>query len=125
MTAAFIMVAIYVIFFVIKNLSPDAKDADVDARPLDGEAFPTVEIFNEQAEEPFRTVSSTVNSDMAKAVPGMVKQEHRPKVNPKEKKNKPVAAPLQESEEKNPVSLRKRSEAKKAFIHAEILNRKY
>jgi hypothetical protein len=113
----FIVVAafLYSMLHVVKSLA--SKDAGVDAKPVAGEVFPTIEVFNEEPEV------------VAPSIP-----------EPPKRKNglRPSAAtppPVDGGDEKpghaeqsvngKLARLSERSEAKTAFIYSELFNRKY
>lgn len=114
-----ILVGVYSVVFVVKQLT--AKHNDVKGTPVGGEVFPNIEVYN--SEEP----------EEQKAYPAYQKPQDTPKPTVKpdaahEKKYTPIttATELTANEnDKEKISLKSRSEAKRAFIHAEILKRKY
>ena len=110
-----ILVGVYSVVFVVKQLT--AKHDDVKGTPLGGEVFPRVEMYN--------PATSEVHDEyMVHPKPQDVPKPAA--VN--EKKYTPIttATELTANEnDKEKISLKSRSEAKRAFIHAEILKRKY
>ncbi len=114
-----VLLGVYSVVFVVKQLT--AKHDDVKGTPLGGEVFPNIEVYN--SEEP----------EEQKAYPAYQKPQDTPKPTVKpdaahEKKYTPIATAtelLTEEKSKEKISLKSRSEAKRAFIHAEILKRKY
>lgn len=109
-----VVVAVYVVLFVVRSLS--SKAADVKGTPVLGDSFPVIEVYNERREgyKGNEHVQATVSKRKQQATP--VKHVAVEK--------QPIESPLV-VEEKKPFSLKKRSEARRAFIHAEIMNRKY
>lgn len=104
-----VFVGVYSLIFVVKSMF---SRPDVKAKPIMGEAFPTVELFEmQQPQEPPAPSRPVVSRKAAAPAP------------------KPVVVA---SEEKHTVEkvhgriqLGNRSEAKKAFIYSEIFKRKY
>ena len=138
----FIVVAafLYSMLHVVKSLA--SKDAGVDAKPVAGEVFPTIEVFNEEPEvvapsipelpkrkNGLRPLAVPPPEVVAPSMPG-----------PSKIKNvlRPSAAtppPVDGGDEKpghaeqsvngKLARLSERSEAKTAFIYSELFNRKY
>ncbi|MBO7231107.1 MAG: hypothetical protein J6V20_06860 [Bacteroidaceae bacterium] len=109
-----ILVAVYVVVFVVKTLS--SKADDVKGTPVMGDVFPKIEVYNESVNEykPKEPVQQAVSRKKEPLRPARrVVVEKQPETTEK------VA------DEDKSISLKKKSEARRAFIHAEILNRKY
>lgn len=107
-----VVVAIYAVAYVVKSLM--SGNVDVKGTPVMGEAFPKIDVYNgfnddtkeqqivQPAEMKSKKPLNTSNNFIGE----------KTVVVEKEKKEKHF-------------SLKKRSDARRAFIHAEILNRKY
>ena len=113
----FLLIAAFVYsgYHVVRSLA--SGDADVDAKPIHGEVFPTIDVFNElqvPVEEP-------VQEPVVKKSPvSMLRQEG--------KRTTAVARPVEEQErpkERKLARFSSKSEARKAVIYSEIFNRKY
>ena len=113
----FLLIAAFVYsgYHVVRSLA--SGDADVEARPISGEVFPTIDVFNEMSvpdEEP-------VQEPVVKKRPvSMLRQEG--------KRTTAVARPVEEQErpkERKLARFSSKSEARKAVIYSEIFNRKY
>lgn len=119
MYSLLVVVAIYVVVFVFRSLR--STHSDVQGTPINSEAFPKIDIFNPM--EPENGDVSLENRNTTEPTKAVAKRNVA-----KEKGYKAiVAAPefpaVKQEQEK--ISLKNRSEAKRAFIHAEIFNRKY
>ena len=114
-----ILAGVYSVVFVVKQLA--AKHDDVKGTPVGGEVFPRVEVYNPSESEVYD--ECPVCPKPLDVPEPAVKQVAVHKT-----KYSPIAA-VQEATsdktEKEKISLKSRSEAKRAFIHAEILKRKY
>lgn len=138
----FIVVAafLYSMLHVVKSLA--SKDAGVDAKPVAGEVFPTIEVFNEEPEVAAPSIPELPKRKrglrpLAVPPPEVV----APSIpEPPKRKNglRPSAAtppPVDGGDEKpghaeqsvngKLARLSERSEAKTAFIYSELFNRKY
>lgn len=115
---------VYSMFHVVKSLS--STDADVDGKPVAGEVFPTIEIFNEEAtmEAPQQPVVQQTVVRRAATVP-----KQRPVERVLSKISHSKAQPQERAEEQpqatERIRLSGKSDAKRAFIYSEIFNRKY
>lgn len=112
---AIILVVGYSVVSVVKSLLSD--HSDVKGTPVSGEVFPKIDIYNSEEPDVYieKPVTQAAKPDVKKKV--LKKVESRGATTASE-----VTV---ETENKEKISLRNRSEAKRAFIHAEILNRKY
>lgn len=114
-----IILGAYSVYFVIKSLK--SKHNDVKGTPLEGEVFPGIEVYNQKE---FGNNEDSSNMPSVEQVSKPVAKKNIVE----EKARKAVAGTAQivgDKDDKASISLKKRSEAKRAFIHAEILNRKY
>lgn len=114
---------IYSIVHVVKSVT--SKNADVQGTPYTGEAFPAIDTLPEQPVTPqpaqeMAPRKATASKVVATGKENIKKQNRR---NNEEKISQDVAA-VQDTGERI-ISLKSRSAAKRAFIEAEILNRKY
>lgn len=107
----------YAIFFVLRTLLSD--HVDVKGTPVGGEVFPRIEIYNPNSAD-VGAETDVVDKTVRKSPFPKSRAVMDDKRNVKDEN---VELPDKEKEEK--VSLKNRSEARRAFIHAEILNRKY
>ena len=110
-----IILGAYSVYFVIKSLK--SKHNDVKGIPLEGEVFPGIDVYNQKE---FGNYEDSSNMHSVEQVPKPVAKK-----NIVEEKARKVAQIVGDKDDKVSISLKKRSEAKRAFIHAEILNRKY
>ena len=120
---AIILVVGYSVVSVVKSLLSD--HSDVKGTPvsgevfpkIDGEVFPKIEIYNTEEPDVYveKPVTQAAKPDVKKKVSKKVEGKGIPA----------VQEVTVEKEDKEKISLKNRSEAKRAFIHAEILNRKY
>ena len=112
---AIILLVGYSVVSVVKSLLSD--HSDVKGTPVSGEVFPKIEIYNTEEPDVYieKPVTQATKPDVKKKVSKKVEGKGVPA----------VQEVTVETENKEKVSLRNRSEAKRAFIHAEILNRKY
>ena len=109
----------YSIYFVVKSLK--STHDDVKGTPIGGEVFPTIKMYTPDTqtyEENFKTPDTDTNLK-----PAARKSHIEDKKSYKAAQATPPADT--EKEESSKISLKNRSEAKRAFIHAEIFNRKY
>ena len=121
------LVAVYSIVYVIKSLG--SKSADVEAKPLTGEAFPTIEVF-----EPSVESDTPVMLD-APACPAPAVVREKQNTAPAKKRTIVHSAPHTTCDSGAPVTasapagnrlgLKTKSEAKRAFLYSEIFKRKY
>ena len=114
-----VLAGVYLVIFVVKQLV--AKHDDVKGTPIGGEVFPRVEVYNPGDLEVYDecTVCPKPQGVPEPAVKSATVHE---------KKYSPVVATQEivaEKSAKEKISLKSRSEAKRAFIYAEILKRKY
>ena len=108
----------YSIYFVVKSLK--STHDDVKGTPIGGEVFPPIKMYTPDT----NTYEEYIEAPDTKAKP----KSATTKSKTEEKSNKAasVTPPADiENEEGSKISLKNRSEAKRAFIHAEIFNRKY
>ena len=114
----FILIAafVYSVYSVVKSFTSD--DAGVDVKPITGEVFPTIDVFNTVVEEP---VVRESNQSKHKPVARKRIDTDRPRtvVQQKEQPQEEKAAGERLARFSN------RSDAKRAFIYSEIFNRKY
>ena len=110
----FLLIAVFVysVYHVVRSLA--SGDADIDAKPIPGEVFPTIDVFNEQQvpeEEP------------------VVKKRPVSMLRPEGKRTTAVVQPPVEEQERPKerklARFSSKSEARKAVIYSEIFNRKY
>ena len=114
-----IILGVYFIYHIIKSLA--SKHDDVQGTPIGGEVFPKIDIYDQTDSE--GTTEYSINSKT-----DGIHQKSTPKPAPKAKPAKSATeapAVMGSKNEKTKISLKNRSEAKRAFIHAEILKRKY
>ncbi len=107
-------VGLYAIFFVVKTLS--SGGADVKGTPVLGETFPDIDYVN-----PENSTNPLVN-----VADGYKSLRHEPKQNfavPVAEKR--VGIPVETKREERRFSLKSKSDARRAFVEAEIFNRKY
>ena len=114
-----IAIGAYTVYFVIKSLK--SNHSDVKGTPLGGEVFPEIKMYNStesKADEEF------VEIPKAKTKP---KTEVKKRVTTENNTNAGTETAFDNKNNGNytKISLKNRSEAKRAFIHAEILNKKY
>lgn len=114
MVFVLVVVAVYVVLFVVRSLG--SKAADVKGTPILGDSFPTIEVYNERSEE-------YKEKERVQVTAPKRKEQVKPAKHVAVEKQPVTSAPV--VEEGKPFSLKKRSEARRAFIHAEIMNRKY
>ena len=121
------LVAIYSLVYVIKSLG--SKSADVNAKPLTGEASPAIEVLEPSVEPdvlvtfdaPARPVSTIVSEKKDSTA-----VKRRTNVHTVQRTTTTSAAPVATSAPVgNRVGLKNRFEAKRAFLYSEILKRKY
>ena len=105
-----VVVGVYAIFFVLKTLLSD---------PVGGEVFPRIEIYNPNSAD-VGAETDVVDKTVRKSPFPKSRAVMDDKRNVKDKN-----VELLDKEKEEKVSLKNRSEARRAFIHAEILNRKY
>lgn len=114
----FIVIAafVYSVYSVVKSFTSD--DAGVDVKPITGEVFPTIDVFNTVVEEP---VVRENNRAKHKPVARKRIDTDRPRtvVQQKEQPQEEKAAGERLARFSN------KSDAKRAFIYSEIFNRKY
>lgn len=119
MNSLFILVALGAVAFVIKALG--SRDADVKGTPIfPKEAFPEIEM-------PVLDKSEYLVTD------ALEKEKNHKHVNPSTKYKRTSVPSVENKKEqisevaknKSDFSLRNKSEAKRAFVYSEILNRKY
>lgn len=112
---AIILVVGYSVVFVVKSLLSD--HSDVKGTPVGGEVFPKIDIYNREVSDECveKRITSVTKPDVKKKQSKSVESMGE----------SPVSDVAVEKGNKVNNSLRNRSEAKRAFIHAEILNRKY
>ena len=113
-----ILLAVYFIVYVVKHIMKEHPD--VKGTPVGNDTFPEpngswFDVYEENTEE-----KAAVNKSVKKTVVPIKTAE----------KNKQKAVPESTvvdagNDKVLKTSLRNRSEAKRAFIHAEIFNRKY
>lgn len=137
----FIVVAafLYSMLHVVKSLA--SKDAGVDAKPVAGEVFPTIEVFNEEPEVVAPSIPEPKRKRGLRPLAVPPPEVVAPSIpEPPKRKNglRPSAAtppPVDGGDEKPEhaeqsvngklARLSERSEAKTAFIYSELFNRKY
>ncbi|MBQ3244579.1 MAG: hypothetical protein IJB01_08235 [Bacteroidaceae bacterium] len=114
----FIVIAafVYSVYSVVKSFTSD--DAGVDVKPITGEVFPTIDVFNTVVEEPVVRENN--------------RAKHKPVAHKRVDTDRPrtvVQQKEQPQEEKAAgerlVRFSNKSDAKRAFIYSEIFNRKY
>lgn len=103
----------YSVIFVVKSLV--SNHDDVKGTPVTGEVFPKIDIFN-QADS--LNIPQETEAFKPKAKKNTTRDNSHKTV---------LTTPdsVENKNEKTGISLKSRSEAKRAFIHAEIFNRKY
>ena len=114
-----IILGVYFIYHIIKSMS--SKHDDVQGTPIGGEVFPEIDIYDQTDSEEVTEHSSNSKTDS-------IHKKSTPKPAPKAKPAKSATeapAVMESKNEKTKISLKNKSEAKRAFIHAEILKRKY
>ena len=113
-----IFVAVYFIFYVVKYMMKEHPD--VKGTPVGNDTFPKANGSWFDAYEENPNDKAVVNNHVQKtAAPKRV-------VENKVQKATPDNSVMATADDRTPkVSLKNRSEAKRAFIHAEIFNRKY
>ena len=114
----FIAIGAYTVYFVIKSLK--SNHSDVKGTPLGGEVFPEVPMYNSSKT---KTYEEFIEIPKAKTKP---KTEVKKRIaTESDKTNAETAFGDKGKGNTTKISLKNRSEAKRAFIHAEILNKKY
>lgn len=114
-----IILGVYFIYHIIKSMS--SKHDDVQGTPIGSEVFPRIDIYDQTDTE-----ATTEHSSNSKTDDIHKKSAPKPAVKTKPAKSATKAPAVMESKnEKTKISLKNKSEAKRAFIHAEILKRKY
>ena len=114
----FLLIAVFVysVYHVVRSLA--SGDADVDAKPIPGEVFPTIDVFNEQQVPEEEPVQEPV-----------VKKRPVSMLRPEGKRTTAVVQPPVEEQERPKerklARFSSKSEARKAVIYSEIFNRKY
>lgn len=114
-----IIIGAYLVYYVIKSLI--SNHSDVKGTPIGGEVFPGIDIYNQ-------TDSDTADEYSGGAKNENINRKVAKRATVKEKPHKTVPDTQEATDnkdEKAKISLKSRTEAKRAFIHAEILNRKY
>ena len=113
MVFLFVLVAVYMVVFVLRGMM--SKHADVKGTPVTSEVFPKIEVYNpiESDNNEASGNSKVVGTSKKKVV---LRNESSVVETPQA---------VSKKEDKVKILLKSRSEAKRAFIHAEILNRKY
>ena len=114
-----IAIGAYSIYLVIKSLN--TNHSDVKGTPVGGEVFPTIKMYtpDEKTYEEYIKIPDTNTT---------TKTTTRKSYTERKKETKtisPVPSVGTENENISKITLKNRSEAKRAFIHAEIFNRKY
>ena len=115
-----IAIGAYTVYFVIKSLK--SNHSDVKGTPIDGEVFPEIKMYNSPKSMTFEEFT-----DIPKAQT-RTKADIKKRVATEKSSNTGEVASVFDENEKDgsaQISLKNRSEAKRAFIHAEILNKKY
>ena len=111
-----VLIIIYAVVFVVKSLT--SKDAGVEAKPIDGEAFPKFPALElPEMDEISEPEVKHKRSDRSPA------KNHSAMQIIRERANTVTEQPV--SSAGKGVRIKTRSEAKRAFIHSEIFNRKY
>lgn len=113
-----VILAVYLIVYVVKHIMKEHPD--VEGTPVENDSFPKANGSWFDAYEENPNDKAVVNKHVQKtAAPKRV-------VENKVQKAAPDNSVIVPADDKTPkVSLKNRSEAKRAFIHAEIFNRKY
>ena len=112
-----ILVALYIVISALRSLK--SKNSDVQGAPINGEIFPKIDVYNQM--EPQESYECIGNPG-----PAAVKSKPKKKI-VQEKISKIAATPetVTDKDETKKILLKSRSEARRAFIHSEILKRKY
>lgn len=114
-----IIIGAYLVYYVIKSLI--SNHSDVKGTPIGGEVFPGIDIYNQ-------TDSDTTDEYSGGTKTESINRKVTKRATVKEKPHKTVPVTQEATDirdEKAGISLKSRSEAKRAFIYAEILKRKY
>ena len=118
--------AIFLITYVVKSLSTSQGDG---GKQVFGEGFPTIEIL-EPEQEPEQKVSRPSVAPRVSTIPTS-HVERSPQFKKEPAQSPRVASNIQLLKNEDPakhgysVALNNKSDAKRAFIHSEIFNRKY
>ena len=115
-----IAIGAYTIYFVIKSLK--SNHSDVKGTPIGGEVFPEVKMYNNPELKTFEEYPESTKTKITH------KTDIRKRVVLEKSSNSGADVPTSDDEKKDnatKISLKNRSEAKRAFIHAEIFNKKY
>lgn len=110
-----VLVAIYSVVFVVKSLA--SKSADVKGTPFTGEVFPTIDILKPDSHAGHEPI-------MKENIVDHKRVSAKSRTSKEVTVEKPNENAAQQVSRKG-ISLKFKSEAKRAFIYTEILNRKY
>ena len=114
-----IAIGAYSIYLVIKSLN--TNHSDVKGTTVGGEVFPTIKMYTPDEKTYEEYIKTPDTNTTAKAATKKSSSERK-----KETKTiTPLHSVGTENENISKITLKNRSEAKRAFIHAEIFNRKY